>query len=158
MRFTKPDAPINLPYSVVKVDGCVNTAIGFTLLKEEAEVNKRRYCNKILVHECIEAVLPDPIELDSVELLATSDPCYKTFEIYKTSPADITLEKDVEDKVTHISVAFTPEDTVCAPLKLAYRLYGYIDGGRILLSQGTLNTAPCTVDVTPVPYWTDLAW
>lgn len=155
-----------LLYTTVKIQGCVDSTVGFNLLKDEPTVSKRRYCNKILVHECIPANVPDPIELDSVEFLATDDPCYAVFNIYKSSltvddiSPSIELQLDDDNKTIGVVISFTVDETCGQPLRMAYRLYGYTPADeKILLSNGNLLVTPCSCPsgVTPSK-WTDVRW
>ena len=169
MRFSQPvnDEP-TLLYNTVKIQGCVDSTVGFNLFREEPTVSKRRYCNKILVHECIPAQVSDPIELLRVEFLATDDPCYSQFNIFKSSDEIDSIEPTIElqfdeedyEKVIGVLVHFTISETCCQPLISAYRLYGYTpEDEKILLSNGNLFITPCTCpeDVVQAE-WTDVQW
>lgn len=155
-----------LLYNTVKIQGCVNSTVGFNLLKEEPAVSKRRYCNKILVHECIPANVPNPMELETVEFLATDDACYNVFNIFKSSVTidnvapSIELQLDDDDKVIGVVVSFLVEETCGQPLRLAYRLYGYTpEDEKVLLSNGNLLITPCSCPSGTTPStWTDVRW
>lgn len=173
MRITQPvNNEPTLLYNTVKIQGCVDSTVGFNFLKSEPTVSKRRYCNKVLVHECIPANISDPTELLKVEFLSTSDPCYAEFNIFKTSDADdyddygveptIELQFDEDDyeKVIGVLVHFSLEETCGQPLGQAYRLYGYTpEGDKILLSNGILaiTSCSCPESVEPTLY-TDKKW
>lgn len=167
MRYTKPRVNETLPYSTVKIQGCSDTNVEFTLLSEQPTVGKRRYCNKVLVHECVNIPADAPLDLTSAEFIATSDNCYKRFEIYKSSlevddvNPTITFELNDDDLVTSILVEFNKDETCCLPLRLAYRLYGNIadTDERRLLSNGVLYVTPCAwTEDCGQPEWTDVVW
>jgi hypothetical protein len=169
MRFTQPvNNEPTLLYNTVKIQGCVDSSVGFNLLKSEPAISKRRYCNKILVHECIPADVSAPMELTKVEFLATDDPCYAEFSVYKSSETvdsvsptiELQLNTDDYEKVIGVLVHFTKEETCGQPVRLAYRLYGYMpEGDKILLSIGNLFITPCNCsDGTKPEVWTDIYW
>lgn len=166
MRFTQPTTePQTLPFTPLKIQGCTNLTIGFDLLEEEPEVSRRRYCNKILVHECVSVPAVSPMELDYVELLATEDPCYSVFRLYKTSREDvedvsptIQLQLNDDNLVIGILVEFSEDETCGQPLRMAYKLYGYVDDTRILLSNGNLYITPCRCSDEGPTTWENLSW
>lgn len=168
MRLTRPQSGATTapPYNIVKINGCADTTIGFDLLDSNPTVSKRRYCNKVLVHECVSVPAVSPLALSKVEFLATSDSCYKFFEVFKSSETvdgvdpSITLELNGDDEVVAIAVSFLTDETCCLPLRMAYRLYGYDpDGVRILLTSGNLLVSPCDCPdgVTP-QIWKEVQW
>ncbi len=177
MRFTQPvNDDQSLPYGVVKVQGCADVTVGFNILNEEPQVSKRRYCNKVLVHECVSIPVPDPIDLVKAEFMATDDPCYSVFNVFKSSvliddiQPTVTLQLNGDNLVIGLLVKFAKTDTCCMPLRMSYRFYGYPpeEGTRILLSQGNLFITPCScVATTPTGgtsvgcggnFWTDVNW
>lgn len=165
MRITRPTNEESLPYNVIKIFGCSDSTVGFDILNQQPTVSKRRYCNKVLVHECVTVPVVDPIDLSKAEFLATDDPCYSFFNIYKSSDTVEDLEPTIElqlnddDLVIGILVNFKTSETSCVPLQMAYRLYGYSDDTRILLSQGTLLITPCSnTDNCNTSVWTGISW
>ena len=163
MRYTQPNNKPTNTTAILKIDGCNDNNVEFTLLENAPVVGKRRYCNKILVHECIMLPEPSPLELDRVELIATSDPCYKYFEIYKTSedapdiPASILLEVNTDGLTESIVVQFSADDLCGLPGRLAFRLYGYQDDIRILLTGGVMYSGPCACCEEKTP-WVEVTW
>lgn len=182
MRFSQPTTSGSelLPYSSLKIEGCSDTTIGFEFVSGQSETGRRRYCNKVLVHECLTVIEPDPIELEKVEFLATDDPAYRYFNIFKSSeivdgvnPA-ITIQLNELGEAIGVIIFFDRDDLCCSPLKMAYRMYGYLPSesgdenntnDRILLSQGNLYVTfcPCNeVDGTLPneggPLWSGLNW
>lgn len=168
MRISRPD-PVeqSIPYTTIRVPGCSAQAVGFTLLSEVGQVGKRRYCNKVLVHECVTVDVPQAVEMSNVEFIATSDPSYRYFEFYKSAivvegvDPQIELELDDYDAVTHITVLFTAEETSGVSPTMAYKLYGYLspDGEKVLLAQGRLFIPTCNLQIDCTKeLWTDLAW
>lgn len=168
MRITPPTGRgQSLPSNIIKIFGCSDTTVAFELLDSNPTVAARRYCNKVLVHECVSVPQSDPMDLEKIEFLATSDSRYKIFEIFKSTvevdgvDSSIEQELDGDDNTTAISVTFTANDTCCLPLRLAYRLYGYITDTheRVLLSNGNLLVTPCEcpAGVTPCT-WTEVIW
>lgn len=166
MRVTQPvsDGQI-LPYNVVKILGCTDVTVGFDILNQQPTVSKRRYCNKVLVHECITVPSLEPLALDRVEFLATDDPCYKFFNIFKSSDTvgdtdpTIELQLDEDDLVIGILVNFTKDETRCLPLRMSYRINGYVDDTRVNLAQGNLYISPCPCAEDVEPYiWVDVEW
>lgn len=174
MRFTQPvNNDQALPYNVLKVQGCADVTIGFNILQDEPQIGKRRYCNKVLVHECVSIPINDPLDLVRVDFLATSDPCYKFFEIFKSSEEidydlpTIELQFNEDYLVVGVLLKFSRTDTCCLPLRLAYRLHGYTPTDeRILLSNGNLYITPCACtdqsDTNNIPnggvFWTNVDW
>lgn len=166
MRFTQPvNNDPTLIYNTIKIQGCANSTVGFNFLKEEPTVSKRRYCNKVLVHECVTVDVVDPMELDVVELLATDDPCYKLFNIFKSSetvdniPPTLELQLDTDNKVIGVLASFTTNETCGQPLRLAYKLYGYTeDEEKVLLAVGNLFISPCECEGDDPSLWTDVGW
>jgi hypothetical protein len=176
MRLTQPSTTgQDVQYSIVKIQGCTDLTLGFDILNQEPRVSKRRYCNKVLVHECVTVPVSDPLPLVKAELMATDDPCYSLFNIFKSSeivdevPASITLQLDDADLVIGLIVDFVKTDTCCLPLRMAYRLYGYYaDGTRILLSNGNMYVTPCSCESGSASvggdggcgedYWTSVSW
>lgn len=166
MIYSKPTNTGVIPYSTVKIDGCSEAKLGFDFLSEQPSVGKRRYCNKVLVHECVSVPEIAPLELERVELVATDDPCYKFFNIFKSSEevdslaASIELQLDDDDKVIGIIITFQISETCCQPLSQAYKLYGFdLDGERILLANGNLVITPCPCPDGTMPVtWEDIRW
>lgn len=167
MRISKPDEVDKpIPYTILKVLGCSDQAVGFTLISQQGEVGKRRYCNKVLVHECATVDIPEGMDLDGVEFLATSDPTYQFFEFYKVSEgtADIDptveLERNDDGAVTHIDVYFAAAETSGMPTTMAYRLYGLLSptGERVLLANGRLFIPPCGPTNCTQDLWTEVMW
>lgn len=171
MRFSKPQTTERLRYTSLHINTCSDVSVIFDLLSGAPQVAARRYCNKILVHECVTAVDEAPLDLTNVEFFATSDPCYGLFEFYKQSteqngePATIVLHENEDELVTNIEVTFTKEELCCKPLRMSYRLYGTIAATedepeeRLLLSNGVLYLTPCQCcggcsNVT----WTEVDW
>lgn len=160
-----------LPYNVIKILGCMDSVVGFEIKTLEPTITKRRYCNKVLVHECVPVPELEPLALDRVEFLATNDPCYRFFNLFKSSDTIGTVEptitlqynEDEEPLVIGILVNFTKEETCCLPLRMSYRINGYDpDGMRVNLGQGNLNVSPsgCATDCDdcePVT-WVDVDW
>lgn len=166
MIYSKPSKNEIIPYSTVKIDGCSETKLGFDFLSEQPSIGKRRYCNKVLVHECITVPEITPLELAKVEFLATDDPCYKIFNIFKSSEIvdsvdpTVELQLDVDNKVIGIIISFVIEETCCQPLTQAFKLYGYYSNGeRILLANGNLAITPCSCpDGVTNTTWEDVRW
>lgn len=167
MRYTQPknttDQPIG--FSTVKIQGCSDVTVGFDILDSAPTVAARRYCNKVLVHECVAVPEILPTELTRVEFMATDDPCYKYFKYFKSSALvdsispTVTLQLDADDLVIGILVNFSSTETNCAPLRLTYKLWGYPPtGARILLSQGNLFVSPCNNGSCDDSIWTDINW
>ncbi len=168
MRVTLPTGgDKTLPYNSIKIFGCSDTTVAFELLDSKPTVGTRRYCNKVLVHECVSVPQADPMDLEKIEFLATSDSRYKVFEIFKSTvivdnvAPSIEQELDDDDLTTAISVTFFSNETCCLPLRLTYRLYGYVTDTheRVLLSNGNLLVTPCECPegVTPCT-WTECIW
>lgn len=156
MRYTKPTNVDLLPYSTVKIDGCSEAKLGFDFLSEQPSIGKRRYCNKVLVHECISVPESEPLDVTKAELLVTSDPCYHFFEIYKAtddSDESITLQLNGDDLTIGVLIDFTPDDTCGLPQIMAYRLYVTVDDERILMSQGNFCITPCCCSDDDDPVW-----
>ncbi len=166
MRFTTTTSDVpKLPYSSFRINGCSNSNIEFFLIENLPVTKERRYCNKILVHECISAPFSAPLTLDKAEFLATSDPCYNTFEIFKSSeevngqPTSIELIFDETGDTTSVLVQFTDIETCCVPLSMTYKLYGYVGDEKILLSIGRLYVTPCSCcGKCGDDYWVDVGW
>ena len=167
MIYSKPTDVVDLPYSTIKVNGCSNSTVGFQFLDNQPQTGRRRYCNKVLVHECVVVPEDNPMDLSKVEFIATSDPCYRFFEIFKSSvevageDPTVTLQLNDDDLVEGVLVEFTPEETCCLPLRMAYRLYGFdaVSGDRFLLSNGSLYVSPCTCDGCGTnEVWTEVQW
>lgn len=180
MRYTKPQQEEQLvPFQTLKIQGGTDATIGFDFLASEPVVGRRRYCNKVLVHECVPAEVLEAIPITKAEFIATSDACYSVFEVYKTSEASdyieasITLQReddeDPSSDAVGVLVSFAKDETYCLPLRMTYRLYGYYpQGTRIMLSTGTLyvtptgnavisSSSPTVVDCGG-DYWTDVDW
>lgn len=169
MRYVKPKSEDLLPYSNIKISGCASSNVEFTFLEKVPVTRARRYCNKMLVHECVEVPQEQPLDLDWVEFVATADPCYGFIDIYKTSRDDmdsssessddpasseessssdvisptIDLVYNIDGLVTNVLVKFTFEDTCCVPMSMAYKLNGYKGETKELLSYGRLYVTPC---------------
>lgn len=167
MRVTQPINDTQpLSFNTIKILGCEDVTVGFQILNLEPTVSKRRYCNKILVHECVEVPSIDPLQLDKVEFLATDDPCYGAFNIYKSSetiqdiPPSITLQLDMSNLTVGILVDFLTDETSRVPIRMTYRLYGYpSSGSRIILTQGNLLISPCNNgENCSEQIWTGLNW
>lgn len=180
MRFSQVTTESNLlPYSSIKLNGCSDATIGFEFVSEQSQTGRRRYCNKVLVHECLSVVEADPIELERVEFLATDDSCYRYFNVFKSSeevdgiPPAITIQVNELGDAIGVIIAFENDDLCCLPLKMAYRMYGYppsesgdlSDVTRVLLSQGLLYVTYCpcsevdgTLPTGTGPLWTGLNW
>jgi len=177
MRVTLPKIEgDNLPYSTLKIQGCTDIDVGFDILDSNPTVSKRRYCNKVLVHECVSVPVVDPMVLERAEFMATADPCYSVFNVFKSSieidevPPTVTLQLNDDDLVIGVIVHFVKTETCCLPLRMSYRLYGYIDAdSRVLLANGNLYVTPCSCSSgVPEPdgtcvdcggdYWTDVDW
>lgn len=166
MIYSKPQITEKSPYTSVLIDTCTDVSIVFDLLENVPQETKRRYCNKVLVHECISQPEIQGLDLESVDFMATSDPCYGIFEFYKTSleqngeaPSIIRHINEDTDLVESIEIAFKAEELCCKPTRLTYRLYGNIvDEPRILLSSGNLFLIPCQCCGCHVDYWTEVGW
>jgi hypothetical protein len=173
MRIAEPSGESNLlPYSTVRLQGCSDTTVGFTFLTEQPVVGKRRYCNKVLVHECLTINEPDPIDLTKVEFIATDDPCYLSFNIFKSSEQvdeiapTIVIQTNELGEAIGVLVTFTNSELCCLPMRMAYRMYGYLDDytTRILLSNGNLLVSPCNCSelTEDAPsggvVWTGITW
>lgn len=166
MRITQqPSENEIVPYTTVKIDGCSDTVIGFQLLAEQPSFHKRRYCNKVLVHECVRVTDVAPLQLDRVEFLATDDPCYGRFNIFKSSDVVNTVDPTIElqlnddDLVIGILVNFTVEETACQPIRMAFRMNGYdADNTKILLMKGNLLITPCRDTNCETVTWVDVTW
>lgn len=167
MRITQQSSENEIvPYTTVKIDGCSDTVIGFQLLAEQPSFHKRRYCNKVLVHECLRVTDVAPLQLDRVEFLATEDTCYSRFNIFKSSEesdeivSTIELQLNDDDLTIGILVSFTAEETTCQPIRMAFKMNGYDeDNNKILLMQGNLLITPCKADdCDEVGIWEDLNW
>ena len=162
MRYTQPTQPEILRYTALRVEGCSDIVIGFNFLKNEPTVSRRRYCNKILVHECVPLDVADPMQLNRVDFMATDDPCYRFFNIFKSSDAindtdpTIEIQYDGDNLAIGILVRFTARETAGVPLRMAFRMRGYDDSDiPILLSHGTLYITPCSCDGIPSPIYDD---
>lgn len=167
MRFSKATTPaVKLPHTLLKLQSCDDTNVEFTFLDNAPETAARRYCNKILVHECVSVPEPLPINLEDVEFLATGDPCYEVFEVYKVavtndvteSSIDIVLNDEDPQLATSVLVKFTKEELCCLPLRMSYRMYGVVDGARTLLSEGTLYATPCKGADCDRELWKEVYW
>ncbi len=165
MIHSQPTKTDVVPYSTVKIDGCSETMLGFEFISEQPSIGKRRYCNKVLVHECVSVPTEEALDLDKVVLLATNDPCYTYFNYYKSSEQiediapSIELQLNISNLVTGVIITFTKEETTAVPTRLAYRLYGHKDNTRTLLSQGNLFITPCgNPDNCSTQIWTGLDW
>lgn len=148
------------------INTCTDISVIFDLLEDVPQIAKRRYCNKVLVHECITAPEITGMDLESVDFMATSDPCYGFFEFYKSS-----LEQNGEaasvirhinpdtDLVESIEVLFDAEELCCKPVRLTYRLYGNLtEEPRVLLATGNLYIIPCSCCGCHDEYWTEVEW
>lgn len=171
MRITPPVSDgQTLPYNVVKIFGCSDTTVGFQILSEVPTVGKRRYCNKVLVHECVTVPELEPLALSRVEFLSTDDSCYKYFNLFKSSDdigtiaSTIDLQLNVDELVIGILVNFTKAETCCLPLRMAYRINAYDeDNVRINLAQGNLYVSPSNSQSTCTSgcgdnLWVDVDW
>lgn len=167
MRVTQPvDDGQVLPYNVIKILGCSDITVGFDILNQAPTVAKRRYCNKVLVHECITVPELEPLALSRVEFLATDDPCYTFFNIVKSSDAlgtvspTVDLQLNDDDLVIGILVNFKKDETGGLPLRMTYRINGYDeDGVKINLAQGNLYVSPCPCsEETDTSAWIDVEW
>lgn len=166
MAYSKPTSVDLVPYSTVKIDGCSEAKLGFDFLSEQPSIGKRRYCNKVLVHECVSVPEIAPLALETVEFLATNDSCYKFFNVYKSSDQieeiepTIDLQLNDDDDVIGVIINFSTDEIVGLPLQMAYRLYGVdAEGNRILLSHGNLYTVPCRAEENCCPVlWTGVNW
>lgn len=166
MRVTQPvDDGQVLPYNVIKIHGCSDVTVGFEILNQRPTVSKRRYCNKVLVHECISVPELEPLALSKVEFLATDDPCYKFFPIFKSSEVvngddpTIELQLNGDDLVIGILVSFTKTETAGVPMRMTYRINGYDeDGVRLNLATGNLYITPCPCSETSNDAWVDVEW
>jgi hypothetical protein len=172
MRISQPTGDSNLlPYLNIRLQGCSDTIVGFTFLTEQPVVGKRRYCNKVLVHECLTLNEPDPIDLTKIEFIATDDPCYSLFNIFKSSEdideiaPTIEIQTNVGGEAIGALITFSKSELCCLPMALAYRLYGYTDvTTRILLANGSLYITPCNcTELTETPttsgtVWTGVTW
>jgi hypothetical protein len=106
------------------------------------------------------------LDLESVDFMATSDPCYGIFEFYKSSleqngvAPEITLHRNIDtDLVEGIELSFEAEELCCKPVRLTYRLYGNLtDEPRVLLASGNLYLIPCQCCGCHVEYWTEVGW
>lgn len=162
-----------LAYTTVGIQGCSEAIVGFEFLQSAPQVSKRRYANKVLVHECVPGAIGEPLDLSRVEFMATSDPCYKLFEIFKSSDIVDTVDPTIEilfnsvGLATGVLVNFATTETCGLPLRMSYRMYGYYtSGGRILLSNGNLYVTPCRCNTDVVngaeplddSVWTDVQW
>lgn len=165
MIYSKPTNVDIVPYSTVKIDGCSEAKLGFDFLSEQPSIGKRRYCNKVLVHECISVPEISPLELDRVEFLATDDPCYKFFNVYKSSDQIEEIEPAIELQIDEydvigVIITFSAEEIEALPLQMSYRLYGYdpLDN-RMILAQGNLYSTPCgTLEDCKTVTWVGLRW
>lgn len=158
MIYSKPTNNGLTPYSTVKLDGCSEAKLGFDFLSDQPSISKRRYCNKVLVHECVSVPGVEPLDAVKVEFMATSDPCYHFFDIFKTSEDDgITLQLDGPSTIGVI-VNFTGEETCGLPPIMAYKLYVYLDEGRILVSNGNLCVTPCCCEDIEPSEWLGVSW
>lgn len=164
-----------LPYSSFRINGCSDSNIEFTLLENLPVTKERRYCNKVLVHECISAPFEAPLPLTKAEFIATSDPCYSTFELFKSSEGQFGIASTItlvptsdesddspsgDEEIGSILVQFTEIETCCLPLSMTYKLYGYEDDEtKLLLSTGRIYVTPCTCcGVCSKNYWVDVGW
>lgn len=176
MRFSRPTSEWQLlPFTDIKVQGCADATVGFQFLENQPAVAERRYCNKVLVHECIDVPEIDPVALVKAEFMATDDSCYRLFNIFKSSEEveevlpTIDIQLNDDDLAVGLLVNFKKTETCCLPLRMSYRLYGYLDSdNRILLSNGNLYVTPCSCS-SGVPdagtvvdcggnFWTDVDW
>lgn len=166
MIYSKPQAAEKSPYTSVHINTCTDVSVVFDLLDNVPQEARRRYCNKVLVHECITAPEVVGLDLESVEFMATSDPCYGFFEFYKSSleqnsePPTIILHRNEDtDLVEGIEISFEAEELCCKPVRLTYRLYGNLaEEPRMLLSTGNLFLSPCQCCGCHVDYWTEVGW
>ena len=160
MIYSKPTNTGVIPYSTVKIDGCSEAKLGFDFLSEQPSVGKRRYCNKVLVHECVTVPQVEPLDALKVEFLATADPCYHFFDVFKTSENadEIELQLDDDDLTIGVIVNFTGDDTCGLPVTMVYRLYVYLIDGRILVSNGTLCVTPCCCEDEAPSDWVGVTW
>jgi hypothetical protein len=168
MIYPKPQRPEKSGYTSLHLNSCSDTSIVFDLLSDVPVTSERRYCNKVLVHECVTEPQSFPVELTSVEFIATSDPCYKYFEFYKRSdiyqgdqPSVVLHDTDDSAALTEaIEVLFTKEDLCCKPLRLSYRLYATFTETeeRKLISSGLLYITPCSGCECSDTLWTDAGW
>ncbi len=167
MRVTQPVSDgQRLPYNVVKIYGCSDATVGFEILKEQPTVGRRRYCNKVLVHECVTVPELEPLALSRVEFLATADPCYKFFDLVKSSATlgstapTVELQLNDDDLVVGILVHFKAKETGCLPIRMTYRINGYDeDDVKMVLAQGNLFVTPCTsTEAIDKSYWVDVEW
>lgn len=131
--------PVNT--SLYAIDRCTDTAIGFEFYQQQVQPTQFRYCNKILVTECVPVAIPQSMNLSKVEFYATEDPCYRLWDVYKSSENtnDIELQYNENENVIGVIVRFFSTETEDLPIRMAYRLYGYEDDCKILLAQGDLN-------------------
>lgn len=166
MIYSRPTNADLIPYSAVKIDGCSEARLGFDFLSEQPSTSRRRYCNKVLVHECVTVPEVEPLALERVEFLATDDPCYTFFNLFKSSNTvgdtepTIELQLDEDDLVIGVLINFTREETCCLPLRMSYRLNAYDeDGTKMTLSQGNIYVSPCpmTADCERAT-WVDVEW
>jgi hypothetical protein len=63
-----------------------------------------------------------------------------------------------DDLATSVLVKFTKDELCCLPLRMSYRLYGTVDGDRILLSEGSLYATPCRGEGCDKELWKEVNW
>lgn len=160
MIITQPTTDSQqLPSVVARIQGCIDTSLDFAFIDQIPTPAARRYANKVLVHECVTVPQATPMDLTQVEFIATSDPCYKYFEIYKTSDdGGILLNLNIGGLVDSVTINFLSSETCNLPQRMAFRLYGYDSSGKILLSIGNLYVAPCSLEDCNRDLWTGVPW
>lgn len=154
-----------LPYTSFRINGCSDSTVEFDLIENLPVTKERRYANRVLVHECISAPFEAPLDLIKAEFIATSDPCYSRFELFKSSEAiygeapTITFTLNEDDEVITVIVDFKEKETCCKPLSMTYKLYGYTESDKILLSTGRMFITPCSCcGVCTAKYWVEVGW
>lgn len=124
--------------SVYSLYKCEDQVIGFEFLKREESGTK---CfNNILVNLCVPIEMIYPLEnIESVEFIATDDPCYTDCLVIKTTTPDIEIERDIDNNILGILVKFFREETCCFPTQLSFKLLAvHENGSKFSIARGLL--------------------
>lgn len=123
--------------SIYGINRCEDQVIGFEFISKQ--YNNNPECRNQILQLCIPIEVKAPIVLDTAEFWATSDPCYKDWEIKKTEEPSIEVQRDSDDNATGVLVRFSRFESCCYPIQMAFRLYALDDQGcKYRIAHGTL--------------------
>lgn len=125
--------------AVYGINRCEDQVIGFEFVSKQYTQDPPVCCSNNLIHLCVPVEVVTPIVLETAEFWATSDPCYKDWEVKKTEEPSIEVQRDTDDNATGILVRFSRYESCCYPIQMAFRLYALDSQGcKYTLSYGLL--------------------